>query len=161
MGEPWRCLAVSRVEQLQADAGNPALGILVQPVDRRPGVVEAFVLQQLPQLVDVKGQFARAEFEQLAVQQQPRQLQAGATATGDPPVDPLRGGLYQVVQAAVQLLVRGAGVIVEHQPQRAGRLIQLLDARLLDAARLAGLDAQAVGQQLQQAGGGERLAAQI
>lgn len=128
-----------RLQQGHAHPGAPAAGALVQARRRvgRPGL--AGVPQQRHQFVGLEGQGGGVELQQVAVDQQAREVAGGTAAGAQPPGDGAATGSDESVEAGVEGGVGLAGVVVEHQPggaapdgqgaQQAGFVVRLQPQR--------------------------------
>ena len=108
-------LGLSR-QQVQAQGRRPALGQFMQVV--RPGAAAWVQLLQPGQhLRCAEGQFAGPQFEQLAFQQQTRKVARWPPATSQPPADARWGDHQQLIEKAIEGVIRLRRVVIEHDPQ--------------------------------------------
>ena len=107
----------------QAQGRRPATGQAEQVV-RAAGAQRIHVLQPGGNLARGKGQIRTTQLEQLALQQQARQVAQRPPPAAEPPAEVGRRSAEQTIEAGVEFAIGLTRIVIEHDPQRALLLLQ-------------------------------------
>ena len=119
---PGRVLAG---QQPQAQAGDPAFATLQQQVAFLVAQLGALPSHQRAGFLGAQAQILHLQFQQLAVQAQPRQVPGGPLATGDQQAHAGRQVVEDELQAVVEHRALRQVVVVQHQQQILARKARL------------------------------------